>query len=65
MTTYPPRTNDLTKHGYTYSTDGVVVWNNIVTSRGPGKTFDLALKLVEFLQGAEKAQSVREAVLLS
>ncbi|KAH7716258.1 DJR-1.1 protein [Aphelenchoides avenae] len=65
MTTYPPRKDDLTKYGYTYSEDGVVVWNNVVTSRGPGKTFELALKLVETLQGAGKAQSVREAVLLS
>ncbi|KAH7707449.1 DJR-1.1 protein [Aphelenchoides avenae] len=65
LTSYPSKKDELVQAGYKYSEDKVVVWQNLVTSRGPGTTFDFALKLVELLQGGEKAKSVREALLLA
>jgi 4-methyl-5(b-hydroxyethyl)-thiazole monophosphate biosynthesis len=43
--------------------DRVVVDRNCVTSRGPGTAIEFALKLVELLVGAEKAESVRKGML--
>jgi len=40
--------------------DKVVVDGNIVTSQGPGTAIPFALKLVEILQGQEKAMQVRK-----
>ncbi|KAI1727321.1 DJ-1/PfpI family domain-containing protein [Ditylenchus destructor] len=65
LTSYPAVKNQFDNSGYTYSEDNVCVWKNLVTSRGPGTTFDFALKLAELLAGTEKAHEVRKAMLLA
>jgi protein DJ-1 len=50
--------------GYTYKEDRVVVDGKIVTSRGPGTTFEFALALVELLVGKEKKDSIVPPMLL-
>lgn len=49
---------------YDYSEEKVCVWKNIVTSRGPGTTFDFAFKILEILSGIDKVNEVRKQVLL-
>ncbi|CAB3404889.1 unnamed protein product [Caenorhabditis bovis] len=49
---------------YNYSEDRVVVAGKVVTSQGPGTSFEFALKLVELLSGAEKAQSLVKPLVL-
>ena len=36
----------------------------LITSRGPGTTFEFALKIVENLEGSEKAESLIPPMLL-
>ena len=55
---------ELNFSGYKYSTDRVVVSDKVVTSRGPGTAFEFGLKLVELLNGAEKANSLIEPLIL-
>lgn len=43
----------------------VVVDGNIITSRGPGLTFDFALKLVELVAGKQKSDEVAKGLLLN
>lgn len=43
----------------------VVVDGNCVTSRGPGTALEFSLKLVELLVGKEKAESLRQGLLLA
>ncbi|XP_052213967.1 Parkinson disease protein 7 homolog isoform X2 [Dreissena polymorpha] len=50
--------------GYKYSEERVVQDGKLITSRGPGTTFEFALKIVEVLQGAEKANSLVNPMLL-
>lgn len=50
--------------GYKYSEDCVVNDGKVITSRGPGTTFEFALKIVEKLQGAEKANSLVSPMLV-
>lgn len=50
--------------GYKYSEDRVVADGKLVTSRGPGTTFEFALALVETLQGKEKRDSLVQPMLL-
>jgi protein deglycase len=40
-----------------------VIDGNLVTSRGPGTAMEFALTLVELLEGREKMQEIKEAVL--
>ncbi|KAL3270550.1 hypothetical protein HHI36_021088 [Cryptolaemus montrouzieri] len=66
ITSYPSVELQLTEGGsYIYKQDKVVVDSNIITSRGPGTAFDFALKLVDLLQGKDKASEVAKAMLLS
>lgn len=45
--------------------DEPVVWDgNLITSQGPGTTFDFALAIVTAEDGAEKAQQLAEAMVL-
>ena len=37
---------------------------NIITSRGPGTSFEFALKLVEVLEGKEKAVEIAGPMIL-
>jgi len=65
LTSYPGVKDKIVGAGYTYTEDKVSVWNNnVVTSRGPGTSFDFALKLVELLVDADKSQEIREGLLL-
>jgi len=50
--------------GYNYSEDRVVVDGKLVTSRGPGTTFEFALKLVELLVSKEKSDSLVPPMLV-
>jgi len=43
--------------------DRVVVDGNLITSRSPGTALEFALKLVEIVVGAEKAQQITQGVL--
>lgn len=61
-TCYPGFENEV---GYrSYSREAVVRDENVVTSMGPGTAFSLAIKLVAYLQGEEKAALLREGTLL-
>jgi len=51
-------------HNYQYSEDRVVVDGKIVTSRGPGTTFEFALTIVELLLGKEKRDSMTAQMLV-
>jgi len=50
--------------GYSYSEDRVVVDGKLVTSRGPGTTFEFALTLVELLVSKEKKDSLIPPMLV-
>lgn len=50
--------------GYSYSEDRVVIDGKLVTSRGPGTTFEFALALVEILAGKEKRDSLIAPMLV-
>ena len=50
--------------GYNYSEDRVVVDGKLVTSRGPGTTFEFALTLVEVLVSKEKKDSLIPPMLV-
>ena len=50
--------------GYQYSTERVVIDGKLITSRGPGTTFEFALALVEALQGKEKRDAISHPMLL-
>ena len=50
--------------GYQYTEDRVQVDGNIITSRGPGTTFEFALEIVEKLQGKEKRESLVPPMIL-
>lgn len=47
-----------------YCEDSVVVDGRVLTSRGPGTAFAFALKIVALLADAEKAASLKAAMLL-
>ena len=47
-----------------FTKDRVVIDGNVVTSRGPGTALEFALALVEKLEGKEKANSLKEALLV-
>jgi len=50
--------------GYNYSEDRVVVDGKLVTSRGPGTTFEFALAIVELLVSKEKKDSLIPPMLV-
>jgi protein DJ-1 len=49
---------------FNYKDDRVVHDGNLITSQGPGTTFEFALKIVEYLEGNEKMQSLIEPMRL-
>lgn len=66
VTSYPAVKGAMEDGGnYKYVEDDVVVDGNIITSRGPGTAFVFALKVVELLQGKEKASECAKGMLLS
>jgi len=58
LTSHPSVDKQLKENGYAYSEDRVVVDGKLITSRGPGTTFEFALTIVEFLAGKEKKDSL-------
>ncbi|XP_016943184.2 protein DJ-1alpha [Drosophila suzukii] len=63
ITSHPDMKPQLEKH-YCYIDDVSVVQDkNIITSRGPGTSFDFALKITQELAGVEVAKEVAKAML--
>ncbi len=62
-TCYPGFEKDFLKE-IKFSENRVVMDENIITSRGPGSALEFSLKLVEQLVGKEKAQSLKEAMIV-
>lgn len=63
VTAYPSVKDKLTPH-YDYHADRVVQDGNLITSQGPGTTFEFALKIVEYLLGHEKSAVLIEPMRL-
>ncbi len=58
ITSYPSFKDKLSGQ-YDYKEDDrVVADGNLITSQGPGTSFEFAIKIVEYLQGAEKSASL-------
>ena len=66
VTSYPAPAfkGKLESAGYKYMDEMVVVDKNIVTSRGPGSSFQFALEIVKILVSQEKREEVRKAMLV-
>ncbi|KAJ1851349.1 hypothetical protein LPJ73_003064 [Coemansia sp. RSA 2703] len=60
-----PSVRDQLENDFVYKDDRVVVDTNLVTSRGPGTTFEFALALVRLLVGEDKAREVAGPMLLN
>ncbi|KAJ1739779.1 hypothetical protein IWW42_003324 [Coemansia sp. RSA 1085] len=60
-----PSVRDQLEHDFLYKEDRVVVDSNLVTSRGPGTSFEFALKLVSLLVGDEKAKEIAAPMILN
>jgi len=67
VTSYPAPAfrESLVGAGYQYQEDAVVVDGHIVTSRGPGTSFQFALELVKILVSEEKSKEVAAAMLVT
>lgn len=65
MTSYPALEGSLTKHGYPYSKERVVVSKNIITSQAPGTAFDFSLELIKSLVGLEKRSEIKKMALVN
>ena len=63
LTSHPAVEGQIAAHGR-YSAERVVVDGKLVTSRGPGTTFEFALKLVELIEGPARAAEVAGPLLL-
>ena len=64
VTSHPSVKDKMVDGGYKYSEDRVVADGKLITSQGPGTTFEFGLKIVEKLQGAEKANSLVNPMIL-
>ncbi|CAG0895955.1 unnamed protein product [Darwinula stevensoni] len=58
VTSHPSKKGEVEAGGYKYSEDRVVIDGHLITSRGPGTSFEFALAIVEKLEGKEKADSL-------
>ena len=63
ITSHPSVKGQLDKE-YTYKEERVVVADNLITSRGPGTTFEFALTIVEALVGKEKRKEIEPPLML-
>lgn len=63
ITSYPSVKDKLSSK-YDYKEDRVVHDGHLITSQGPGTTFEFALKIVEYLEGAQKSHSLIEPMRL-
>ncbi|MEM7200377.1 MAG: DJ-1 family glyoxalase III [Planctomycetota bacterium] len=64
LTSHPSVRDEVAGHGE-YSEDAVVRTPQLITSRGPGTSFEFALTLVERLCGAAAAQELRGPMMLA
>lgn len=64
ITSHPSKREELSKD-YAYSEDRVVADGQLITSRGPGTTFEFALAIVEKLLGKEKVDQISPAMLIA
>ncbi|XP_046360040.2 Parkinson disease protein 7 homolog [Haliotis rufescens] len=64
VTSHPGVADKIKEGDYKYSEDRVVQDGKLITSRGPGTCFEFALKIVEAIQGAEKASSLVAPMLV-
>ena len=62
VTSYPAFRSEL-ENDYKYSEDRVVVDGNLVSSRGPGTSFEFAFKLAELLVDKEMADQLKSQTL--
>ncbi|KAJ2745746.1 hypothetical protein GGI20_001916 [Coemansia sp. BCRC 34301] len=60
-----PSVKDQLEQDYIYTDGRVVVDGNLVTSRGPGTSFEFALKLVSLLVGDDKMSDVAAPMMLA
>lgn len=63
ITSHPSVKAELEKD-YHYKDDRVAVADKLITSRGPGTTFEFALAIVEALAGKEKRVEITEPIIL-
>jgi protein DJ-1 len=63
ITSHPSIKQQLSSF-YDCKEDRVVNDGNLITSQGPGTTFEFALKIVEYLEGVEKADSLKGPMIL-
>ncbi|XP_051895236.1 Parkinson disease protein 7 homolog [Pristis pectinata] len=65
VTTHPLAKDKMMDGGnYTYSEARVEVDGNIITSRGPGTSFEFSLAIIEALLGKEVAEKVKAPLVL-
>lgn len=64
FTAYPSFRNEIIDAGYQYSEEDVCHWKNVITSRGPGTTFEFALTLVSILTNTQQATRLRKELLI-
>jgi 4-methyl-5(b-hydroxyethyl)-thiazole monophosphate biosynthesis len=63
-TSHPTRRGQTALEKVNYQEARVVQDGHIITSRGPGTAMEFAVKLVEALCGTEKAEELKEALLM-
>ena len=63
ITSYPSFEEKLNSD-YKWKAERVVQDENLITSQGPGTTFEFALKIIEYLLGSEKSSSLIEPMRL-
>ena len=63
ITSYPAFKEKLATN-YVYKEDSVVADGNLITSQGPGTSFEFALKIVEYLEGSKVSNSLIEPMRL-
>jgi len=59
-----PMDKESMSNGYKYHEDRIVVDGNLITSRGPGTSFDFAFKIIEVLLGKDTVKYIVPHMLL-
>jgi len=63
ITSHPSVKNQLSK--YNYTEEKVVIYKNIITSRGAGTAYEFALTIIEQLKGKQLAQKIAKSIVLN
>lgn len=64
ITSYPSFKDKLSADYNYQANERVVADGNLITSQGPGTSFEFAIKIVGYLEGAEKSASLMEPMRL-